>query len=135
MSFEQDLKKEIKMHRVRYSRITKVIAIVFQTIFVSITAIGLSVCFSYNGMIQGTSDMLEGKEFTNTNYYESMVEERLYELSEYIRLCSVFETAGNFDSGRIINVEDYNMKDDVEHFEATQKRQKRASNTALHKEV
>lgn len=36
---------------------------------------------------------------------------------------------------QIINVEDYHMKEDVEHFEATQKRQQRASNTALRKEV
>ena len=36
---------------------------------------------------------------------------------------------------QIINVEDYNMKEDVEHFEATQKRQQRTSNAALHKEV
>lgn len=95
------------MHHVRYSRITKVIAIIFQTFFVAITTICLCVCFSYNGMIRGTSDMLEGKEFTDTSYYEDMVEERLYELSEYIRLCSIFETAGDFDAGGIINVEDY----------------------------
>ena len=63
------------MHHVRYSRITKAIAIIFQTIFVAITTIGLCVCFSYNGMIRGTSDMLEGKEFTDTSYYEDMVEE------------------------------------------------------------
>ena len=36
---------------------------------------------------------------------------------------------------QIINVEDYNMKEDVEHFEAKQKRQQRTSNAALHKEV
>lgn len=36
---------------------------------------------------------------------------------------------------QIINVEDYNMKEDVEHFEVTQKRQQRTSNAALHKEV
>ena len=36
---------------------------------------------------------------------------------------------------QIINVEDYHMKEDVEHFEATQKRQQRASNTAIRKEV
>ena len=95
------------MHHMRYSRITKTIAIVFQTLFVAITVIGISVCFSYNGVIRGTSDMLEGKAFTDTNYYEDMVEKILYELAEYTRLCSVFETDGNYDPERLIHVEDY----------------------------
>lgn len=36
---------------------------------------------------------------------------------------------------QIINVQDYNMKEDVVHFETARKRQQRVSNGALHKEV
>lgn len=95
------------MHHVRYSKGIKAIAIILQTIFVVIAAIGLSVCLSYSGMMQGTEDMMDGKNFIDSDYYESMVEDELYELAEYIHLCSVFETDGDYDAEKPINVENY----------------------------
>lgn len=102
------------MHHVRYSRGIKAIAIILQTIFVVIATIGLSVCFSYSGMMQGTEDMMDGKKFIDSDYYESMVEDELYELAEYVHLCSVFETDGEYDSSKPINVENYVKRNVVE---------------------
>ena len=51
------------MHNLKYSRGVKAVAVILQTIFVVITVVALSVCFSYQGITGGTGDMLEGRKF------------------------------------------------------------------------
>lgn len=95
------------MHNLKYSKGVKAAAVILQTFFVVITVVSLSVCFSYRGTSKGTGDMLEGKKFTDSDYYESLVEDKIYELSDYIHLCSIFETDGDYDPDKLISVEDY----------------------------
>lgn len=95
------------MHNLKYSKGVKAAAIILQTFFVVITVVSLSVCFSYQGSTKGTGDMLEGKKFTDSDYYESLVEDKIYELSDYVHLCSIFETDGDYDPDKLISVEDY----------------------------
>lgn len=104
------------MHSIQYSKGIKATAIILQTFFVVIMAVGLSVCFSYQGNTQGTGDMLEGKKFIDSAHYESLVEEKLYELSEYIHMCSVFETNGDYDPEKLIDIESYVKRNVVESF-------------------
>lgn len=95
------------MHNIKYSRGVKVVAVILQTILVVVTVVACSVCFSYQGNSKGTGDMLEGKRFIESAYYESLVEEELYGLSDYVHLCTIFETGGAYDSDKLISVEDY----------------------------
>lgn len=95
------------MHNFKYSKGVKAVAVILQTIFVVITVVALSVCFSYQGSTEGTGDMLEGKKFVESDYYESLVEDKIYELSDYVHLCSIFETNGDYDADKLISVEDY----------------------------
>lgn len=95
------------MHNLKYSKGVKAVAIILQTSFVVIAAVALSVCFSYRGSTEGTGDMLEGKKFVESGCYESLVEEKIYELSDYVHLCSIFETDGDYDADKLISVEDY----------------------------
>lgn len=95
------------MHNLKYSKGVKAIAVILETFFVVITVVALSVCFSYQGSTEGTGDMLEGKKFIESGYYESLVEDKIYELSDYVHLCSIFETNGDYDPDKLISVEDY----------------------------
>lgn len=95
------------MHNLKYSKGVKAVAVILQTIFVVITVVALSVCFSYQGSTKGTGDMLEGKKFVESDYYESLVEDKIYELSDYVHLCSIFETDGDYDADKLISVENY----------------------------
>lgn len=104
------------MHSLKYSRGVKTAAIILQTVFIVIMTVCLSVCFSYQGTTKGTGDMLEGKRFIDSAYYESLVEEKLYELSEYVHICSVFETGGDYDPEKLIDIESYVKRNVVETF-------------------
>ncbi|MBQ4530527.1 MAG: hypothetical protein IJA36_07965 [Lachnospiraceae bacterium] len=104
------------MHSIQYSRGIKATAIILQTVFVVVMTVGLSVCFGYQGTTQGTGDMLEGKAFIDSAYYESLVEEKLYDLSEYVHMCSVFETDGGYDPEKLIDIESYVKRNVVESF-------------------
>lgn len=95
------------MHQVKYHRGMKVMAVILQTVFTAVAVIGLSVCLSYRDSNHGTEDMLEGKSFLESGHYEDMVEEALYDIANYIHLCSIFETNGEYDSGKLIDVESY----------------------------
>lgn len=95
------------MHGVKYSRGMKTAAVILQTVLTAVAAIGLSVCFSYRDSNHGTKDMLEGKSFLESGHYEDMVSDTLYDIANYIKLCSVFETNGEYDSGKFIDVESY----------------------------
>lgn len=95
------------MHNIKYNSGIKAVAVILQTILVMVTVVACSVCFSYQGKSKGTGDMLEGKRFIESAYYESLVEEELYELSDYVHLCTLFETDGNYDPDKMISVEDY----------------------------
>lgn len=102
------------MHNLKYSKGVKAVAIILQTMFMVVMAVGLSVCFSYRGNTEGTEDMLEGKKFIDSARYESLVEEKLYELSEYVHMCSVFETNGDYNPEKLIDIESYVKRNVVE---------------------
>ena len=95
------------MQRVKYHKGMKATAVILQTVFTAVAVIGLSICMSYRDSNNGTEDMLEGKSFLESGHYEDMVEDTLYDIANYIHLCAIFETDGEYDTGKLIDVESY----------------------------
>ncbi len=95
------------MYQAKYHRGIKIAAVILQTIFTAVAVIGLSICLSYRDSNHGTEDMLEGKSFLESGHYEDMVGNALYDIANYIHLCSIFELDGEYEAGRLIDVESY----------------------------
>ena len=95
------------MQHIRYKKSVRVFVFVIQSIATAICLLGVSVCLSYNGVASGTNDMLEGKTFEQSAYYGELVENKLYDLAEYIHLCAIFESEGEYNPDKMIDVENY----------------------------
>ncbi len=95
------------MQHIRYKKSIRVLVFVIQSIATAICLLGVNVCLSYNGVALGTNDMLGGKTYEKSAYYEELVENKLYDLAEYIRLCAIFESEGEYNPEKTIDVENY----------------------------
>lgn len=95
------------MQQIRYRKSVRVLVFMIQSIATAICLLGVGVCLSYNGMASGTSDMLGGKAFEKSVYYEELVENKLYDLAEYVHMCAIFESNGEYNPDKIIDVENY----------------------------
>lgn len=105
--------KEIHMGKLRNSIFLKTIAFIVHQICFVIMAITVFIGITYWNYDDASFDIIEQDDFTKTNYYKRLVEDNIYDLITYINYCDKFQTNGEIDLSRIVDIYDYVQNDRI----------------------
>lgn len=101
------------MKHLRSNIFLKTLAILFHQLFFIVCAVTIFIGITYWNYDDATFDILEQEDFTKTNYYKRLVEEKFYDLTSYVRDCENFQTNNQNDTQRIVDIYDYVQNDRI----------------------
>lgn len=101
------------MNKIRGSILLKSIAFILQQTFILVISLTVFVGATYWNYEDASFDAVERDDFTETNYYKRLVEDNIYGLLDYISYCGKFESDGQYDSSKIVDINDYIQNDRI----------------------